>query len=259
MDAENAARERRDPLPLPAVADARENPSSADNLPTPRVGADASAPPTGDAPPRPSTPAPAVASSSEGEAPAPLANADNGAATSEQATGDRKKRVPTIETGTDEKTVVLMRVKEELALVQVGGVTLENASEDAEKGEFMSGKDVGAKRNSACGGAASGSAGPSEVWPVGEEKESESGGEKRHQEGENTEKSEYHRDDMVKKDGRESLTNAKRENVCEEKGEEGDYGNGTSGGTGGRFAILAVEDVAENARLSGGNVRGDIA
>ena len=44
MDAENAAREPRDPLPLPAVADARVNRSSADNLPTPRIGADATAP-----------------------------------------------------------------------------------------------------------------------------------------------------------------------------------------------------------------------
>ena len=55
---------------------------------------------------------------------------------------------------------------------------------------------------------------------MGEEKESESGGEKFHQEGKNTEKIEYHREDTVKKDGRDSLTKAKGENVSEESGEK---------------------------------------
>ena len=125
MGAENAARERRDPSPSPAVADARVTPSSADNLPTPRVGADASAPPPGGAPPRPSTPTPAVASSSEGEAPAAPDDAANVAAPSEQATGARKKREPKIETGTDEATVARMRVKEEMAIAQLGGELVE--------------------------------------------------------------------------------------------------------------------------------------
>ena len=125
MGAENAPRERRDPSPSPEVADARETPSSVDNLPTPRVGADASAPPPGGAPPRPSTPTPAVASSSEGEAPAAPDDAANVAAPSEQATGDHKESAAMVETGNDEVTVSLMRVKEELALAKVGGEKFE--------------------------------------------------------------------------------------------------------------------------------------
>jgi len=125
MDAGIAARERRDHSPSPTVEGGNVTSSSADNLPTPRVGADASAPPPGGAPPRPCTPTPAVASSSEGEAPAAPDDAANVAAPSEQATGARKKREPKIETGTDEATVARMRVKEEMAIAQVGGELVE--------------------------------------------------------------------------------------------------------------------------------------
>ena len=125
MGAENAARERRDPSPSPAVADARVTSISADNLPTPRVGADASVPPPGGAPPRPSTPTPAVASSSEGEAPAAPDDAANVAAPREQATGAFKESAAKIETGSDEATVARMRVKEEMAIAQAGGETVE--------------------------------------------------------------------------------------------------------------------------------------
>ena len=107
-----------------------------------------------------------------------------------------------------------MRVKEEMALVKVGGETFEKTSESAENVEFSCENDDGAKGkgNSACSGAASGSAGTAEVWPVGEQKKSESWGEKIDQGGANAENVAFYSEETMKKEGRESPSNAKGEN-----------------------------------------------
>ena len=60
----------------------------------------------------------------------------------------------------------------------------------------------------------------------------------------------------VKKDGEEILRNAKGGNVDKTSDEKHEYGSVGLGGTGGRFAILADEDVVAEAHLSGGNEGG---
>lgn len=107
VDADNAARERLDPVPSPAVEDENVTSSSADILPLPRRRRCARAAS------RPRTPAPVVQSSAEVETPTELRDAVNVTAQSGQATGARKNGSTRIELGTNAATMVLMRVKEE--------------------------------------------------------------------------------------------------------------------------------------------------
>jgi len=254
MAAENAARERRDPSPPPAGADARPIPSSADILPTSYVGADASAPPAGGAPPRPSTPAPAVASSSEGEAPAAPDNVANVVVPSEQATGAINISDAHIETGDCVATASLMRVKEEMAMAKVWGEaekSEETGSRNAKGGddedstvevlvEVLLSKDVmdGGRPHTGRAMTAESSQRASMARP-----------------GESGTGSEMLRIPAVSQDAAEAESRAAgipsyNDPVLGLVDREGAKG---AGGTGGRFALLMDEDVDVDARPSGGN------
>lgn len=121
MAAENIVRERLGHSPPPAAEGENLTHRSSDNLPiSPPVNVEEPDLPSGGSAQTPNTPATAVVFSPVGETTAAPGFVTNSVAPSEQADGANLNCAQRLKTSENPTTMVLMRVKEELAIVKSG-------------------------------------------------------------------------------------------------------------------------------------------